>query len=46
MGRKFDDPEVQQRVKLVPYKVSAAPNGDVRVHHGRQGLQPAGNLAP
>ncbi|HML24274.1 MAG TPA: molecular chaperone DnaK [Aggregatilinea sp.] len=32
MGRKFSDPEVQRAIALVPYKVSAAPNGDVRVH--------------
>jgi molecular chaperone DnaK len=32
MGRKFEDAEVQKALKLVPYKVSAAPNGDVRVH--------------
>ncbi len=31
MGRKFDDPEVQRTVGRVPYKVSKAPNGDVRV---------------
>jgi len=31
MGRKFSDPEVQRAVSLVPYKVSAAANGDVRV---------------
>ncbi len=31
MGRKFDDPEVQRTVSRVPYKVAAAPNGDVRV---------------
>jgi len=31
MGRKFSDPEVQQTVSRVPYKVTAAPNGDVRV---------------
>ncbi len=31
MGRKFSDPEVQQTVSRVPYKVSAASNGDVRV---------------
>src|SRR5438045_9558032 len=28
MGRKFDDPEVQRSVKLVPYKVPRACNGD------------------
>jgi len=31
MGRKFSDPEVQRALSLVPYKVSAAANGDVRV---------------
>ncbi len=40
MGRKFDDPEVQKAVKLVPYKVSAAPNGDVRVHLGGKSYSP------
>src|SRR6266700_244040 len=31
MGRKFDDAEVQKALKVVPYKVSKASNGDVRV---------------
>ena len=31
MGRKFDDPEVQGTIARVPYTVSAAANGDVRV---------------
>jgi molecular chaperone DnaK len=31
MGRKYDDPEVQRTVSRVPYKVTKAPNGDVRV---------------
>ncbi len=31
MGRKFDDAEVQKALKVVPYKVAKAPNGDVRV---------------
>ena len=31
MGRKFSDPEVQNAAKLVPYRVSAASNGDVRI---------------
>ena len=31
MGRKFDDPEVQRTVSRVPYKVTKAANGDVRV---------------
>ncbi len=40
MGRKFDDPEVQRAMKVVPYKVSAAPNGDVRVHMGGREYSP------
>ncbi len=31
IGRKFGDKEVKDASKLVPYKVSAASNGDVRV---------------
>ena len=31
MGRKYDDPEVQRTVSRVPYKVTKAANGDVRV---------------
>jgi molecular chaperone DnaK len=31
MGRKYDDVEVQRALKVVPYKVSKASNGDVRV---------------
>ncbi|MCY4020668.1 MAG: molecular chaperone DnaK [Chloroflexi bacterium] len=31
MGRKFNDKEVKDAAKLVPYKVSAASNGDVRI---------------
>jgi len=31
MGRKFSDPEVQRTISRVPYKVTEAPNGDVRV---------------
>ena len=31
MGRKFDDPEVQRTIGKVPYKVTKASNGDVRV---------------
>ncbi len=34
MGRKFSDPEVQKALALVPFKVSAAANGDIRVHMG------------
>jgi len=31
MGRKFDDEAVQKAIELVPYNVSEAENGDVRV---------------
>ncbi|MDE2950546.1 MAG: molecular chaperone DnaK [Chloroflexota bacterium] len=31
MGRKFNDKEVRDAAKLMPYKVSAASNGDVRI---------------
>ena len=31
MGRKYDDPEVQRTIKAVPYKITRAANGDVRV---------------
>jgi molecular chaperone DnaK len=31
IGRKFDDPVVQEAIKRVPYKVTRAANGDVQV---------------
>lgn len=31
MGRRYDDPEVKKAMARIPYKVTAAPNGDVRV---------------
>jgi len=40
MGRKFDDPEVQRAPKLAPYKITAAPNGDVRVWMGDKEYSP------
>ena len=40
MGRKFDDPAVQRALELVPYKVTAAPNGDVRVWMGDKEYSP------
>ncbi len=40
MGRKFSDPEVQRDLKLVPYKVSAAPNGDCQVTLGGRTYSP------
>ncbi len=40
MGLKFDDPAVQRALGSVPYKVSAAPNGDLRVHMGGKAYSP------
>ncbi len=40
MGRKFDDPEVRRALELVPYKVTAASNGDVRVWMGDREYSP------
>lgn len=40
MGRKYDDPEVQRTIKKVPYKVTKAPNGDVRVEMGGKEYSP------
>ncbi|HOJ01867.1 MAG TPA: molecular chaperone DnaK [Anaerolineaceae bacterium] len=40
MGRKYDDPEVQRTIKRVPYKVTKAPNGDVRVVMGGKEYSP------
>jgi molecular chaperone DnaK len=40
MGRKLDDPEVQRDLKLVPYGVSAAANGDVSVKLGQRSYSP------
>ena len=38
--RKFTDAEVQKALGVVPYKVSAAANGDVRVHMGDKAYSP------
>src|SRR5579859_6819205 len=40
MGRKFDDPEVQRTIKAVPYKITRAANGDVRVVLGGHEYSP------
>ena len=40
MGRKLSDAEVQHALELVPYQVSAAPNGDVRVRMGGKDYSP------
>ncbi|HMQ30165.1 MAG TPA: Hsp70 family protein, partial [Chloroflexaceae bacterium] len=40
IGRKFSEPVVQKDVSLVPYKLSGAPNGDVRVAMGGKDYAP------
>src|SRR5437660_5602290 len=40
MGRKYDDPEVQRTIKTVPYKITRAPNGHVRVVMGGREYSP------
>jgi molecular chaperone DnaK len=40
MGRKHSDPEVQRALDVVPYKVTGAANGDVRVHMGGKEYAP------
>ena len=40
MGRKFDDPEVQRALSRIPYKVTKAPNGDIRVVMGDKEYSP------
>ena len=32
IGRKFSSPEVQNDVKILPYKIEQASNGDVRIN--------------
>ncbi len=40
IGRKFTDAEVQRDIKLVPYKVTGAPNGDCLIHLGGKTYSP------
>ena len=40
IGRKFSDPAVQRDKGLVPYKLQAAPNGDVQVKMGDRWYSP------
>lgn len=40
MGRKYDDPEVQRTLNTVPYKITRAANGDVRVVLGEREYSP------
>ncbi len=40
MGRKYDDPEVQQATKVLPYKIVRADNGDAHVQMGSKTYAP------
>ena len=40
MGRKYDDPEVQRTLSLVPYKIVKGPNGDAMVEMGGRTYSP------
>jgi len=40
MGRRFDDTEVQRDLKVLPYKIDAADNGDARVWMGDRAYSP------
>ncbi|HPS32649.1 MAG TPA: molecular chaperone DnaK [Anaerolineaceae bacterium] len=40
MGRRYDDPEVQRAKSRVPYKITKAPNGDLRVTLGDKEYTP------
>jgi len=41
IGRKFDSPEVQNDLKILPYKIEKAENGDVRINLRGKNYSPA-----
>jgi molecular chaperone DnaK len=41
IGRKFDSPEVQKDIKVLPYKIIKAPNGDAHVAMKGKNYSPA-----
>eukprot|EP00252_Welwitschia_mirabilis_P016806 TRINITY_DN3728_c0_g1_i1.p1 TRINITY_DN3728_c0_g1~~TRINITY_DN3728_c0_g1_i1.p1 ORF type:complete len:673 (+),score=173.24 TRINITY_DN3728_c0_g1_i1:156-2174(+) len=41
IGRKFDDPQTQKEMKMVPYKIVKAPNGDAWVEANGQQYSPS-----
>jgi molecular chaperone DnaK len=41
IGRTFDDPQTQKEMKMVPYKIVKAPNGDAWVEMGGQQYSPS-----
>ena len=40
MGRKYDDPLIQEAMKVLPYKIVRAPNGDAHVQMGDKTYAP------
>jgi molecular chaperone DnaK len=40
MGRRYDDAEVQRTIKIAPYKITRAANGDVRIVMGEREYSP------
>ncbi|MQL87283.1 hypothetical protein Taro_019795 [Colocasia esculenta] len=41
IGRRFDDPQTQKEMKMVPYKIVKAPNGDAWVEANGQQYSPS-----
>ncbi|KAF3788919.1 Heat shock protein [Nymphaea thermarum] len=41
IGRRFDDPQTQKEMKMVPYKIVKAPNGDAWVEVNGQQYSPS-----
>ncbi|MEE8480495.1 MAG: molecular chaperone DnaK [Desulfobacterales bacterium] len=41
IGRKYDTPEVQKDIKILPYKIEKASNGDVRINLRGKHYSPA-----
>ncbi|CDP02681.1 unnamed protein product [Coffea canephora] len=41
IGRRFDDPQTQKELKMVPYKIVRAPNGDAWVEANGQTYSPS-----
>jgi molecular chaperone DnaK len=41
IGRKFEDPEVQKDIKILPYKIVRAENGDAHIEIKGRGYSPA-----
>jgi len=41
IGRKFNSPEVQRDIKILPYKIEEASNGDIRINVRGKQMSPA-----